>query len=164
MKRQILSLFFLQAFFLSAAPVQAGDFIAARTAYIEFRFEEAARLFMELAQEGDHRGQSFMGRMYGQGLGVPQDARESLLWYQAAAEQGNGYSANQMALAYLAGRGVPRDPVRAEMWFTIAIQRGFGWADRVKLEQNLTREQILRGRQMAGDYMKEHNLTYKTKK
>jgi len=75
-------------------PVQAawsGDFIAARTAYIDRDYEEAAKLFHELALEGDHRGMSFLGRMYAKGLGVPKNPNESVRWHQAAAKKGNGF-------------------------------------------------------------------------
>ena len=147
-------------------PVQAawsGDFIAARTAYIDRDYEEAAKLFHELALEGDHRGMSFLGRMYAKGLGVPKNPNESVRWYQAAAKKGNGFSANQVALAHLRGIGVTQDPIQAEMWFTIAIQRGYGWANRKALEKNLTREQAMRGRKMAADFMKKNNMEYKTK-
>jgi TPR repeat protein len=149
---------------LSAGTARSSDFIAARTAYIELDFKEAARLFLELANEGDHRGQSFMGRMHEMGWGVNKDLPESIRWHQLAAKQGNGYSAQKIAMAYWTGEGAQQDPVRAEMWFTIAIQRGFGWADRVSLEKNLTQQQVIRGRDMAGKYMKENNLLYKTKK
>jgi TPR repeat protein len=147
-------------------PVQAawsGDFIAARTAYIDRDYEEAAKLFHELALEGDHRGMSFLGRMYAKGLGVPKNPNESVRWHQAAAKKGNGFSANQVALAHLRGIGVTQDPIQAEMWFTIAIQRGYGWANRKALEKNLTREQAMRGRKMAADFMKKNNMEYKTK-
>ncbi|MBT3787617.1 MAG: sel1 repeat family protein [Alphaproteobacteria bacterium] len=147
-------------------PVQAawsGDFIAARSAYIDRDYEEAAKLFHELALEGDHRGMSFLGRMYDKGLGVPKNPTESVRWHQAAAKKGNGFSANQVALAHLRGVGVRQDPVQAEMWFTIAIQRGFGWANRKSLEKKLTREQAMRGRKMAADFMKKNNMEYKTK-
>jgi uncharacterized protein len=164
MKRYLLLVGLTLFVLLPAGKAISSDFIAARTAYIELDFETAARLFLELAQEGDHRGQSFMGRMHEMGWGVQQDLPESILWHKKAAKQGNGYSAQKIAMAYWTGKGAEQDPVQAEMWFTIAIQRGFGWADRVSLEKNLTPPQILRGRDMAGKYMKENNLTYKTKK
>ena len=163
MKKQLLFLTLMSLFWLPVNAAWSGDFIAARTAYIDRDYEEAATLFHELAQEGDHRGQSFLGRMYTKGLGVQKNPTEAIRWHQAAARQGNGFSANQVAIAHLSGQGVRRDPIMANMWFTIAIQRGFGWANRVALEKKLTRDQAMRGRQMAAEYMKANNMEYKTK-
>jgi len=164
MKKLMIFVSLASFLWLPVSTAQSSDFIAARTAYIAKDFDKAARLFMELAREGDHRGQSMIGYMYEQGLGVQQNLSESLIWHQTAAQLGNGFSAHQVALAHVSGQGVQRDPVKANMWFTISIQRGFGWADRLLLEKNMTRDQVIRARQMAGDYMKKHNLTYKTKK
>jgi uncharacterized protein len=163
MKKQLLTLSLVATLWLPVSPAWAGDFIAARSAYIDRDYEEAAKLFFELAQEGDHRGQSFLGRMYNKGLGVQKNPNEAIKWHQAAAKKGNGFSANQVALAHLRGQGVKQDPVLAEMWFTIAIQRGFGWANRKSLEKKLTREQAMRGRKMAADFMKKNNMEYKRK-
>ena len=164
MKKVLIYLCVTFIFWLPVRVAQSSDFIAARTAYIELDFKLAAQLFLELAREGDHRGQSFMGRMHEKGWGVQQDLPESIRWHQLAAKQGNGYSAQKIAMAYQTGQGAQQDPVKAEMWFTIAIQRGFGWADRVLLQKRLSRQQVQQGRKMAGDYMKKHDLLYKTKK
>ena len=163
MKRRLLFPILLLSLVLPAGVVHAGDFIAARAAYIDRDYEEAAKLFFELAQEGDHRGMSFLGRMHEKGLGVAKNLQESIRWHQAAAKKGNGFSANQVGIAHLRGQLLKQDPILAEMWFTIAIQRGFGWANRKALEKRLTPQQVRRGRQMAADFMKKNNLEY-TKK
>ena len=163
MKKPLLAFAVMSSLLLPVGAAWSGDFIAAREAYMDYEFEEAAKLFLELAREGDHRGQSFMGRMYAKGNGVQENLQESVRWHQAAAKQGNGFSANRVALAYLRGEGVRQDPIMAEMWFTIAIQRGFGWANRKALEKRLTRDQAMRGRKMAADFMKKNNMEYKRK-
>jgi uncharacterized protein len=161
MKKHLISLTLASLLLLPVSAAWSGDFIAARAAYIDRDYEEAAQLFHELAQEGDHRGMSFLGRMYAKGLGLQKNPTESVRWHQAAAKKGNGFSANQVALAHLRGQGVKQDPVLAEMWFTVAIQRGFGWANRKSLEKKITREQAMRGRKMAADFMKKNNMEYK---
>jgi TPR repeat protein len=163
MKKHLISLSLASFLWLPVNAAWSGDFIAARSAYIDRDYEEAAQLFHELAQEGDHRGMSFLGRMYSKGLGVRKNPAESIRWHQEAAKKGNGFSANQVGMAYWRGQGVQQDPIRAEMWFTIAIQRGFGWANRKALEKTLIRSQAMRGRKMAVDFMKENNMEY-TKK
>jgi TPR repeat protein len=164
MKKHLIFMLLVCLTSLSAGPALSGDFIAARAAYIDRDYEDAAKLFMELAQEGDHRGMSFLGRMYSKGRGVQKNPGESIRWHKAAAKKGNGFSANQVALAHLSGKGARQDPILAEMWFTIAIQRGFGWANRKALEKKLTRNQAMRGRKMAEDFMKKNNMEYKTGK
>ena len=78
MKKPLLALAIVSSLLLPVSTAWSGDFIAAREAYMDYEFEEAAKLFLELAREGDHRGQSFMGRMYAKGMGVQKNLAESV--------------------------------------------------------------------------------------
>jgi TPR repeat protein len=54
------------------------------TANAQSGFEATKRL----AEQGDVDAQWNLGRMYGNGRGVPEDDAEAIKWYRLAAEQG----------------------------------------------------------------------------
>src|SRR6185503_8133210 len=84
-------------------------------------FTHAVRLFRPLAEQGNPRAQIRLGRMYANGLGIPQDYQEAVKWYRKAAQQGNINAQNNLGRIYANGkRGVPQDFVRAHTWYTIA--------------------------------------------
>ncbi|MFQ5785388.1 MAG: tetratricopeptide repeat protein [Alphaproteobacteria bacterium] len=89
-----MSHFLLAAVFVLglAAPAAAGywdDFDAAVQAYADGDYDAARRGFEPLAKRGDHRSQYWLGIMYFEGEGVPQDRVRAYMWLSLAAEQGN---------------------------------------------------------------------------
>ena len=60
------------------------------TAYQSGNFATALREWTPLAEQGDFRTQSFLGYMYQEGQGVPQDYKTAVKWYSLAAKQGLG--------------------------------------------------------------------------
>jgi TPR repeat protein len=54
------------------------------------------------AKQGNVEAQSFLGLMYSEGLGVAQDYKQAVYWYQKAADQ--GYAEAQNNLRRLRGR------------------------------------------------------------
>ncbi len=63
---------------------------------------------LPLAEQGDVHAQYNLGRMYGDGLGVPQDYAEAMKWYRKSAEQGDAHGQNNLGAMYAEGQGVPR--------------------------------------------------------
>ena len=51
-------------------------------------YAPALQIFRSLADRGDPKGQTGLGKMYLKGWGVTQDFTEALKWYRKAAEQG----------------------------------------------------------------------------
>ena len=75
-----------------AAPASAGywaDFEAAIDAYASGAHDAARQGFTPLAEAGDDRAQYWLGMMYYEGKGVPQDDVRAYMWLGLAAEQGN---------------------------------------------------------------------------
>jgi len=62
--------------------------------------------------------------MYYKGLGVPQDYKEAVKWYNKAAEQGHTYAQSRLGLMYDNGQGVPQDYKEAVKWYTKAAEQG----------------------------------------
>ena len=103
-----------------------------------------------LAEQGDARAQVYLGFMYVNGLGVPQDNVEAVWWYRRAAEQGSADAQSNLGFMYGTGAGVPPDYVAAHMWFNLAAARLTG-EDR---NQAVTRRDIVAGR-MSADQLAE---------
>ena len=68
-------------------PALAGPADDARSAAARKDYSTALQLWSGLASRGDPEAQTEVGRMYGQGLGVPKDEATALRWYRAAAEK-----------------------------------------------------------------------------
>ncbi len=66
-----------------------SEFEAGVDAYAGGRHAEAVSRFRPLAEAGDDRAQYWLGIMYFEGKGVPQDDVRAYLWLSLAAEQGN---------------------------------------------------------------------------
>ena len=58
-------------------------------AYQRGDYAIALEEFLPLANDGDARAQYYLGRMYYEGYGVPQDKAAAVKWYRRAAEQGD---------------------------------------------------------------------------
>ena len=92
--------------FMLATPVLA-DFQAGLDAYKRGDYDTAMTEWRPLAEQGDAEAQWFLGSMYYQGKGVPQDDQEAVRWYWQAADQGDAYAQNTLGYMYEHGRGVP---------------------------------------------------------
>ncbi len=69
-----------------ATPSQA-DLRDGIAAYARSDYTTAFREFEALAEQGDASGQFFLGTMYGDGWGVPQDYVQAHMWYNLAASR-----------------------------------------------------------------------------
>jgi len=97
-------------------------------AYQEGDLAEAAKWYRKAADLGDAMSQSFLGRMYSKGEGVPQDNAEAALLLRKAADQGFAHAYASLGLMYLAGRGVHLDYAEAMRLFRKAADLGFAAA------------------------------------
>jgi hypothetical protein len=55
---------------------------------------------------------------------LPQDFREALKWFHAAAAQGSAGARYNLGVMYANGRGVRADPVEAARWYRGAAELG----------------------------------------
>jgi uncharacterized protein len=124
MKRTIkASLVALDLLLGLAAPVVAGPFEDALTAWDRSDYATALQLIRPLAVQGDAGGQYYLGIMYANGWGVPQDYAEAARLYRLAADRGYALAQNNLGDMYANGQGVPRDYVQAHMWLSLAVAR-----------------------------------------
>jgi hypothetical protein len=87
-------------------------------------YAAAMRSFRPLAEQGNVRAQFYLGAMYYDGKGVPQDDIEAAKWFRKAAEQGDVVSQASLGLMYSYGEGVPQNYAEAKKWYLMAAKRG----------------------------------------
>jgi TPR repeat protein len=61
-------------------------------AFMGFRFDEAAKLLLPLAEQGEVEAQKLMARLYFSGHGVEKNLERYEYWLTKAAEQGDRQS------------------------------------------------------------------------
>ncbi len=108
-------------------------------------FDKSFAIVTRLAAQGMAMAQHFLGWHYHKGIGVKQDDRKAVEWWQKAAEQGVAESQQGLGWAYENGCGVSEDLVQAYRWYARAVAAGDEEA-RIGLSQTarrLSAEQLL---------------------
>jgi hypothetical protein len=80
----------------SGVSVQAGWF-EGRDAHERGDYRAAVNEFRPIAEKGNVWAQIYLGEMYEDGKGVPQDYQQAKTWYQKAAEQGDPSARRRLA-------------------------------------------------------------------
>jgi len=99
-----------------------GWYENANAADSEGDFATAVHIVWPLAAQRNAKAQSFLGMLYFEGWGVPQDYKEAFNWFRRAADQGDYKGQSWLSLMYRDGNGVPQDKVRAYLWANLAAQ------------------------------------------
>ena len=108
---------------LSQADIQTGQDALNRGDYAT-----AMREFQAAAKEGNAYAQVFIGTMYYQGEGVPQDYAQAAAWIRKAAEQGLAGAQYNLGQLYRLGQGVPQDYAQAASLYRKAAEQGYALA------------------------------------
>jgi TPR repeat protein len=108
---------------LVAAPCHAG-LREGLAAYDKADYATAQKELTPLAEKGDARAQSKLGRMYSLGQGVPNDSRAAAEWFLKAAEQGVAEAQGMLGYMYLVGDGAPQSNGKAYEWLRKAAEQG----------------------------------------
>jgi len=151
MTKTRLSIFILIGFLLGlAAPAWAG-YQEGIDAYKRGDYDTAMTEWRSLAEQGDAEAQWFLGSMYYQGEGVPQDDQEAVRWYRQAADQGDAYAQNTLGYMYHDGKGVQKDSIQAYMWWVLSAEQGFRLAKESleTVEKKMTPAQLAVAQRLA---------------
>ncbi len=105
------------------APAWA-DFQAGMDARNRGDFAKAMREWQPLAEQDDARAQFYLGLLYENGDGVPEDYKKAREWYEKSAAQGEANAQFYLGLMSAFGRGGPLDLVQAHMWYSLASANG----------------------------------------
>ncbi len=97
----------------------------AEQAYNQGDYKTALSEYQPLAMQGDMRAQFQLGSIYGEGLGVPQNFKESARWTKLSAEQGYTPAQFVLGVMYLNGSGLPKSSKDSMVWLRKAGDHGF---------------------------------------
>ena len=108
---------------LAATPASAG-WDEGAAAYGRGDYETALREWRPLAERGNAKAQYYLGLMYAEGQGVPQNYGEAAKWWRKAAELGYVGAQYNLGIMYDNGRGVAQDYAEAMKWYRKAAELG----------------------------------------
>ncbi len=87
-------------------------------------YPKALYWLQKAADHGIVGAQTYLGKMYRDGLGVPQDYQKALMYNRKAAYLGDDFAQAELADMYITGSGVPQDDRKAAAWFKEAARQG----------------------------------------
>ena len=102
---------------------EAQDLASADSAYKRGDYATVLQLMRPMADAGNTRAQTYLGVLYDNGQGVPQDDAQAVAWYRKAADQGDARAQTNLGAAYETGRGVARDLGQAAEWYRKAADQ-----------------------------------------
>jgi hypothetical protein len=119
-------LFALALALLAVCPALAATIQGGIAAFRRQDYPRAVVIFTPLADRGDAIAQTYLGLMYANGYGLPQNYIQAAAWLRAASEQGYGPAQYLLGLMYDKGQGVPQDYVLAYKWLDLAVATARG--------------------------------------
>ena len=150
MKRTLAAAFLC---LLLATPAGAG-FDEGMAAWERGDFASALREWRPLAEQGNVEAQVYLGLMYYNGEGLPQDYAEAVRWYRKAAAQGLAEAQHYLGQMYETSQGVPQNYAQAYKWYNIAAAQGDRDArlDRCVLADKMNRALITKAQKLATEW------------
>ena len=106
---------------LAVAPASAQSLRQGVAAFNRQDYQRASSIFIPQAERGNPVAQTYLGFLFENGRGVPQNYTEAAMWYRRAAEQGDSLAQYSLGLLYDRGQGVPRDIVEASKWLNLSV-------------------------------------------
>ena len=85
---------------------------------------ETVQWYRTAAEQGKAEAQGYLGVLYANGWGMPQNDGEAVQWYRKAAEQGDADAQCNLGWMYQKGRGVSRNYREAVQWYRQAAEQG----------------------------------------
>jgi hypothetical protein len=119
-----LLIFLIILFALASNVVWSADFQKGLDAYRDGDYATALRELRPFAEQGEDDAQFFLGVMYDEGLGVPENDKIAVKWYRLSAEQGDVDSQFNLGQMYRLGEGVPQDYKTALKWYRLSAEQG----------------------------------------
>ena len=120
--------FFCFFTFIYSQFIYADTFKEGGEAYIKGDYATAAKLFLEVAEKGDHRAMYALGSMYAGGTGLEKNYKEAFKWFSRAAKYGRFDAQYKLGLMYEQGVGVAQNYKRAARIYNKAAKKGHAHA------------------------------------
>ena len=110
--------------------------------------------YKQAATQGYANAQAYLGLLYANGQGVPQDFVQARQWFEKAAAQGIARAQYSLGTLYSNGDGVLQDFVQAHKWYSLAGANGNKNAAtrRDALSKRMTPAQIDKAQQLAREW------------
>ena len=151
----------LLAGFCGASPARADAIGAGMQAYARQDYTRSAAVFLRRAELGEAVAQTYLGYMYANGRGVPQDFVAATKWLRCAADQGYPDAQFLLGLMYDKGHGVPQNFVLAYKWLNLAAahaparQRDIYLRLRDAVSSKMSSNEIIEGQRLALNWKPE---------
>lgn len=128
----------------------AEKFAIAMSLERKYKYKEAFKIYLSLAESGNAGAQFNVAVMYRYGVGVPVNYERSFHWYEKAALQGHTMSQHDLGVLHMKGEGGARDP-----------KKGFYWTERSAKSGNKLAQYHLAILYTLGDGInKDHNKAF----
>lgn len=98
--------------------------LLADVAFLEGKYEEAAKMYLEGAREGDALASFNYGYCLWRGLGVKKDSYEAKSFFAFSREMDGGEATYNLAMLYLFGDGVSKDYKKAAEYLILSANQG----------------------------------------
>jgi uncharacterized protein len=108
---------------VSSAFVALGTYFleGIKNSYVKPNLARSYEMFHYAASYfGDPNAQYSLARLYLEGTGVPQNARQAARWFNLAAEKGHHHAQALLGHLLVMGEGIPRQRALGLMWLTMA--------------------------------------------
>ena len=146
----------------------------ARNFYLKGNFDEAYKIWCDLANRGDADSQAWIGAMYANGDGRIASNEKSFEWYLQAAKQGHAMAAANVGAAFYMGNGVKKNIKNAIIWlkksaeagdlnglFNLAVLYGKGHVEGISEEDSLKKAaELYKKASERGHYPSQSRLGY----
>jgi hypothetical protein len=99
-------------------------FLDGKRLYVAQQYPEAKARFEEAASRGHANAARYVGLLYRDGQGAPQDYTAARQWFDTAAAAGNAPAMHQLGWFHQKGYGVPQDYALARPWYEKAAAAG----------------------------------------
>ena len=136
-----------------------ADFNDGVVAHAMGQYDKALQTLLPLAQTSNHAlAQYYLGIMYSNGQGVPQDFKEASKWFHNAAQQGTAQAQFRLGELYASGKGVPQDFEQAYAWFSVASHLGHSKAaESLKAaSEKLSPDEITEAKRLADEFISKY--------
>ncbi len=113
------------------SPASASSSAEVYTAYRAGDYSKAFTSVHQLAMNGNHWAENFLGVMHENGEGTSPDIQQAIVWYRRAADGLDHNGQYNLGRLYHHGKGLPKDIDSALYWYKMSSQAGHPTAGRV---------------------------------
>ncbi|KXO78340.1 hypothetical protein AYL20_08175 [Acinetobacter venetianus] len=119
-------------------------FEKAQNLFDQDKYEDAYKIFKQLADQGNAKAQNALGNGYQHGFWENVDFDSAIYWYNKAIENNEPHAAYNLASLYEKGNGVKQDFDLAYAYYTLAKEFGLDIAQKklVELDSKVVKENI----------------------